>query len=645
MVDQIIRPAALPNRPSPVATEKIPVDNGSTVGGATVEAIVLSGRPTASQAEAESGVDASKAMTPLTTKQAIDSQVPPKISAAITALNLGTASQSNVGAFATAAQGAKADSALQSVVAGSNVTVNNADPRNPIVSSTGGIPDGDKGDVIVSGGGAVWTVETSALAYLSSATDAQTRTLGSRLLDFVSVKDFGALGNGVADDYTALQNALNYARLNRRWLFWPEGRYRTTQTLTWHGTVASGVYGHAPIFIGEGHKSSILINAIAAGGTTLDIYAVTNLTFLSGGLIAGIGFEQSVTGTTSSHGIEYEGLWHSCFSRIRVQGMSGAGLKVNNPGDGDGKSSAHVRFEDSIILGNGMAGWTSQGGNAGVSTHTFDNCDFKDNGKTAGIGQIIIDGTVRMVMRMCSVTSSDTTTPCVRILRTNVVSQDICFDGGEYGNGSGVHFVIDSVLNFESYRVRHVRRTGETTSQFGYYFSGSGGGVAIGVTIEHPILAIDTATPPWTFLFSDVANADITVLRPRVSSFVTGNIPYNISGSGLSAKYQLDDFDGRRLVEKPIKRVRVEPSTTSTITPDPLVAGWWQIIPQAAGTYTIGLPSLRTDGSEIIITVYRTATINTVFNAAYTIRTTPANDVVTTLTFRFDAASVSWRQV
>ena len=40
--------------------------------------------------------------------------------------------------FATAAQGALADSAVQSVVAGSNVTVDNTDPRNPVVSAAGG---------------------------------------------------------------------------------------------------------------------------------------------------------------------------------------------------------------------------------------------------------------------------------------------------------------------------------------------------------------------------------------------------------------------------------------------------------------------------------------------------------------------------
>lgn len=51
---------------------------------------------------------------------------------------LGTAAAQNTSAFATAAQGAKADSAVQSVVAGTNVTVDNTDPHNPVISATGG---------------------------------------------------------------------------------------------------------------------------------------------------------------------------------------------------------------------------------------------------------------------------------------------------------------------------------------------------------------------------------------------------------------------------------------------------------------------------------------------------------------------------
>jgi len=66
-----IRIKDLPFNAAPTKNLLIPTDLASA-GASTVEALVLSGRPTASQAEAEAGTEAVKAMTPLTTAQAIE---------------------------------------------------------------------------------------------------------------------------------------------------------------------------------------------------------------------------------------------------------------------------------------------------------------------------------------------------------------------------------------------------------------------------------------------------------------------------------------------------------------------------------------------------------------------------------------------
>jgi len=58
--------------------------------------------------------------------------------AARTNLGLGTAAQSATGDFASSTQGGKADTALQSVVAGAGVTVDNTDSINPIINAGGG---------------------------------------------------------------------------------------------------------------------------------------------------------------------------------------------------------------------------------------------------------------------------------------------------------------------------------------------------------------------------------------------------------------------------------------------------------------------------------------------------------------------------
>ena len=96
-----------------------------------------------------------------------------------------------------------------------------------------------------------------AAVYNQGGTGATTRTVRSRLQDYISVKDFGAVGNGVTNDTTAIQAAINAAQAGFGKLYVPEGTYNVTG-LTYDGDKPLDMQG-----AGEGSFSgSALVNPV-----------------------------------------------------------------------------------------------------------------------------------------------------------------------------------------------------------------------------------------------------------------------------------------------------------------------------------------------------------------------------------------------
>ena len=93
-------------------------------------------------------------------------------------------------------------------------------------------------EIIISESGVINSTTASLVSYQYSGVGSVETDVQSKLSESVSVKDFGAVGNGETDDSTALQNAINYACSRAQNLsgtpeiVFPSGVYKLSSAIT-----------------------------------------------------------------------------------------------------------------------------------------------------------------------------------------------------------------------------------------------------------------------------------------------------------------------------------------------------------------------------------------------------------------------------
>lgn len=97
--------------------------------------------------------------------------------------------------------------------------------------------------------GVVVEISSTDVSFLQAGTGAVTRTAQSKMRDVVSVRDFGAVGDGVADDTAAIQAAIN-SKAGFLAVYFPAGAYRVTSQIT--------VASDRTMLYGDGVASQIL---------------------------------------------------------------------------------------------------------------------------------------------------------------------------------------------------------------------------------------------------------------------------------------------------------------------------------------------------------------------------------------------------
>lgn len=118
---------------------------------------------------------------------------------------------------------------------------------------------------------------SSAIDYNQGGTGAVDRTVKAKLQEFVSVKDFGAVGDGVTDDTAAIQAAIDAVSLNGT-LLMPAGTYLVSGVLDFRRVSVLGNTANI-----EGSHSGIVAILGGASVTTINPQQSLNRVYRTGG--------------------------------------------------------------------------------------------------------------------------------------------------------------------------------------------------------------------------------------------------------------------------------------------------------------------------------------------------------------------------
>jgi hypothetical protein len=193
------------------------------------------------------------------------------------------------------------------------------------------LPTGPTGYAFIGNG----PTAASFQGFLQPGTGAVTRTWQNKAADFVSVKDFGAVGDGTTDDTAAIQAALN----TKKNVYLPAGRYLVTSGLSMTSSSQRmyGESGYGPFGLNEVSATTVACTIIEWGapndGTARDVITINRLQHC---IIESLTIRRSpaqfANHLTVGHGVNFT---NSYFCEVRSCRITGTGNGVSMWGTGN----------------------------------------------------------------------------------------------------------------------------------------------------------------------------------------------------------------------------------------------------------------------------------------------------------------------
>jgi hypothetical protein len=226
-------------------------------------------------------------------------------------------------------------------------------------------------EVMTNETGVINTGNATAISYTASLPGATTQTVQTKLEQYVSVKDFGAVGDGVADDSAAIQAAIDAVNTGGGGQIWfPQGKYNieTTGLVIYQNIILSG---DVTRYGGSTTRGTSIIYT----GTGSAIYGENILDAQI------LDLDIDCTGSTgtypNSFGIYLNGCWKSTLRNVTVRGLTlakGYAIAIDTNPDAFGPPSpanawgAQHNYLEQIEVPDGTILFVGTGASDGVTT-------------------------------------------------------------------------------------------------------------------------------------------------------------------------------------------------------------------------------------------------------------------------------------